>query len=57
MLFDTHAHLNDPAFDADRDTLISSLPEKGIGFVLNAGCSLQSSHDCIALAEKYPFAE
>ena len=55
MLFDTHAHLNDPAFDADRDTLISSLPEKGIGFVLNAGCSLQSSHDCIALAEKYPF--
>ncbi len=55
MLFDTHAHLNDPAFDADRDLLISSLPQKGIDFVLNAGCSLQSSHDCIALAEKYPF--
>ncbi len=55
MLFDTHAHLNDPAFDADREELIAGLPEKGIGFVLNAGCCLESSRDCIALAEKYPF--
>ena len=30
MLFDTHAHLNDPAFDPDREALISSLPEKGV---------------------------
>ncbi len=55
MLFDTHAHLNDPVFDPDRDALIRSLPEKGIGFVMNAGCSLASSHDCITLAETYPF--
>jgi TatD DNase family protein len=55
MLFDTHAHLNDPAFDPDRDELIKGLPEKGIGFVMNAGCSLESSRDCIALAEAYPF--
>ena len=55
MLFDTHAHLNDPAFDEDRDGLIMGLAEKGVGYVMNAGCSLASSHDCIALAEKYPF--
>ena len=55
MLFDTHAHLNDPAFDADRDELIAGLAEKGVGFVMNAGCCLESSKDCIALAEKYPF--
>ena len=55
MLFDTHAHLNDSAFDGDRDTLIAGLAEKGVGFVMNAGCSLQSSKECIALAEKYPF--
>jgi len=55
MLFDTHAHLNDSAFDADRDELIAGLKDKGVGFVMNAGCSLQSSKECIALAEKYPF--
>ena len=55
MLFDTHAHLNDPAFDPDRDELIRSLPDHGVGFVMNAGCSLKSSYDCISLAETYPF--
>lgn len=55
MLFDTHAHLNDSAFDADRDALITGLKDKGVDFVMNAGCSLRSSRDCIALAEKYPF--
>ena len=55
MLFDTHAHLNDRAFDTDRDILITGLQEKGVGFVMNAGCDLQSSKECIALAEKYPF--
>ena len=55
MLFDTHAHLNDPAFDEDRESLIWGLQEKGIEFVLNAGCCLESSKDCIAMAEKYPF--
>ena len=55
MIFDTHAHLNDPAFDEDREKLISGLPEKGIGFVMNVGCCLDSSKDCIALAEKYSF--
>ena len=55
MLFDTHAHLNDPAFDADRAELMAGLRDKGIGFVMNAGCSLQSSRDIIAMAEKYPW--
>ena len=55
MLFDTHAHLNDPAFDEDRDVLLETFRDAGVGNVLNAGCSLESSHDCIALAEKYPW--
>lgn len=55
MLFDTHAHLNDEAFDADREALLSLLPQKGISFLLNAGCSLDSSREGIALAEKYPY--
>ena len=55
MLFDTHAHLNDPAFDEDRDALLLGLKDKGVEFVMNVGCCLESSKDCIAMAEKYPF--
>ena len=54
MLFDTHIHMNDPAFDADRDELIASFPEKGVALAMNVGCSLASSYDAIALAEKFP---
>ena len=55
MLFDTHAHLNDPAFDADREELMDGLAGKGIGYVMNAGCSLESSRDIIKMAERYPW--
>ncbi len=54
MLFDTHVHMNDPAFDADRDELIRSFPANGVQLAMNVGCSLASSHDAIALAETYP---
>ena len=53
MLFDTHAHLDADAFGADRDELAASLPEKGVGLVMNPGCDRESSLDAIALAEKY----
>ena len=55
MLFDTHAHLNDPAFDPDREELMAGLANKGIGYVMNAGCSLESSKDIIQMAERYPW--
>ena len=55
MLFDTHAHLNDPAFDPDREELMAGLAAKGISYVMNAGCSLESSKDIIQMAEKYPW--
>ena len=55
MLFDTHAHMNDPAFDEDREEVILGLKEKGVANFLNVGCCLESSKDCIAMAEKYDF--
>ena len=40
MLFDTHAHMNDRAFDADRaELLTTSLPQAGIALLMNPGCS------------------
>ena len=55
MLFDTHAHMDDRAFDSDRETLLASLPEQGIGLLMNPGCSLESSRAACALARKYGY--
>ena len=55
MLFDTHAHLNDPAFDPDRKELMESFASAGVSLVMNAGCSLESSRDIVQMAEKYPW--
>ena len=55
MLFDTHAHMDDRAFQQDRFSLLEGLAEKGVALVMNPGCSLESSRNAVALAEKYPF--
>ena len=55
MIFDTHAHYNDSAFDADRDALLSALPEKGVALVVCPGCDLPSSRQCVDLAERYGY--
>ena len=55
MLFDTHAHLNDEAFDEDREQLLSGLAEKSVGLVMNAGCSLASSREVVEMAKQYPW--
>ena len=55
MIFDTHAHYYDRAFDADRDALLSSLPGRGVDLVVCPGCDVESSLACIGLAERYPW--
>lgn len=55
MLFDTHAHYYDQAFDGERDTILAALPENGVELVLCPGCDLNSSRAAIRLAEAYPF--
>ena len=55
MLFDTHAHMDDRAFDDDRGELLSRLPEAGIGLLMNPGCSLASSRAACALAKEYDY--
>ena len=55
MLFDTHAHLDDAAFDADREQILASLPQQGLRYVLNPGCSLASSRNAAALAAAHDY--
>ena len=55
MLFDTHAHMDDHAFDTDRAELLSALPQQGLALVMNPGCSLASSHNACVLAKEYDY--
>lgn len=55
MIFETHAHYDDKAFDSDREELLLSLKEHGIGAVVNACASIDGMEDTIALMERYPF--
>ena len=55
MLFDTHAHLTDEAFDEDREKVIGSLKDAGVSLVLNAGTCVKTSQESVALAEQYDF--
>ncbi len=54
MIFDTHAHYDASAFEKDRDELLSSLPRRGVGLVVDPGCTVESSRAAVALAERYP---
>ena len=42
MIIDTHAHYDDGQFDTDRDELLNSMHEGGIGLIVNAGSTLES---------------
>lgn len=55
LLYDTHAHLDDPKFDGDRDEVIEKIKNSPVGLVNNIGADIKTSKASIALAEKYDF--
>ena len=55
MIFDTHAHYDDDAFQEDREELLAGLNAAGIGTVVNVGASIASTKTTLELAERYPF--
>lgn len=55
MYFDSHAHLDDRRFDADRAEIIADLKNHNVGLVMNIGCDLSSSLRSVALAKQYDF--
>ena len=46
-LFDTHAHYDSGAFNADRMEVLSSMPDRGVELILNPGCELESSQTAV----------
>lgn len=55
MIFETHAHYDDESFNEDREELIRSMPQKGIGRIINVGASIETTKTTLSLAEKYDF--
>ncbi len=55
MIFDTHAHYDDEAFNDDRDAVLERLEAAGIGRVVNCGADLASSKRSVELAGKNGF--
>jgi TatD DNase family protein len=54
MLVDSHAHLDFPQFDADRQEVIARAQEAGVEIIINAGAGLEASQGGVALSETYP---
>ena len=48
-LFDTHAHYDDEAFDADRDAVLAAFD----GLVIDPGCTLASSQAAVDLTARH----
>ncbi len=55
MIFDTHAHYDDDAFDEDRNSLLKNMKNKGVEFIVNVGASIDSTRRTLELAKEYPF--
>ena len=54
-IFDTHAHYTADAFDDDRDELLSSLPSKGVKYVMLAASSLETSWQNIDISNRFDY--
>ncbi len=55
MLFDTHAHMDDHAFDDDREQLLENFSNQNIALLMNPGCSLETSKAASELSKHYNF--
>ena len=55
MLFDTHAHMDDRAFDEDRLELLKNYPAEGISLIMIPACSLDSSRNVCRLVNQFDY--
>ena len=54
-MIDTHAHLEMPQFDGDRDEVIKRTVESGISLIIDVGSDLKGSRTALELARRYDF--
>lgn len=54
-IFETHAHYDDRAFSEDQDILLKKMHAQGVEYIVNIGCSMDSSREITELIKKYDF--
>lgn len=54
MLIDSHAHLDLPAFDSDRDQVLTRAHQQGVSTIINVGVDLESSRASLRIVQYYP---
>ena len=54
MLIDTHAHLDEQAFEQDLDEVLDRAQQVGVTTIFTIGITAETSRRAVALAEKYP---
>jgi len=55
MIFETHAHYEDEAFDEDRKELLENLPKNNIKYVVNVSSSINTVDKSLNLADAYDY--
>lgn len=55
MIFDSHSHYDDDAFNEDRFEILDGIQKKGVSEVVSIACDIETSLKAKELAEKYPF--
>ena len=55
MIFESHAHYDDEAFDTDREAILEQCQRDGIEYIVNVSASLKTVKSTLKLAERYPF--
>lgn len=53
-IFDAHAHYDDKWFDEDRSALLSSMPENGVSYIVNAAVDIATAKTAIGYTQAYP---
>lgn len=54
MIFDTHAHYDDDAFNEDRESLLDSMESHGIGHIVNVSSSVSSISETLGMIKRFP---
>ena len=54
MIFDTHAHYDDKQFDQDREELLASMKDNGIGTIVDVGSNMETSAWIAEAVKRYP---
>ena len=55
MIFETHAHYDDDAFEDDREEVLKHVIDSGVAYIMNVGSNMESTEETLEYTRKYPF--